>query len=47
MVDRAAKEVAEGMSDSRERLPIYLAKLENGLPVSLLAIKQTYNVVMR
>ena len=47
MVDRAAKEAAEGMTDSMERLPAYLVKKGGRLPASLSAMKQAYNAVIR
>ena len=47
MVDRAAKEAAEGKTDPDDRLPNYLTKQRNGLPASLLAMKQVHNTALR
>ncbi|KNZ76488.1 hypothetical protein J132_10294 [Termitomyces sp. J132] len=43
MVDKVAKEAAEGLTDPPDQLPAYLAKRHGGLPTSLLALKQMHN----
>ncbi|KNZ74585.1 hypothetical protein J132_06539 [Termitomyces sp. J132] len=47
MVDKAAKEAAEGFSDPQDRLPAYLAKQRDRLPISLLALKQAHGARLR
>ncbi|KNZ82366.1 hypothetical protein J132_00181 [Termitomyces sp. J132] len=47
LVDKAVKEAAEGMSDSFDLLPPYLAKHRSGLPARLSALKQVHNAKLR
>ncbi|KNZ75063.1 hypothetical protein J132_05011 [Termitomyces sp. J132] len=47
LVDKAAKEVVERMSDSFDLLPLYLAKCRSSLPARLSALKQVHNTKLR
>ncbi|KNZ72374.1 hypothetical protein J132_03465 [Termitomyces sp. J132] len=47
MVDKVAKEAAEGLSNPRDQLLVYLAKQQDGLLISLLALKQAHGARLR
>ncbi|KAF5381379.1 hypothetical protein D9615_008294 [Tricholomella constricta] len=47
MVDKAAKDAAQGTSSAPHRLPAYIRRLDGELPTSISALKQIHNAYLK